>query len=73
MRSVSVKTHKIYITTMLGMREPCLEALRKVTHAVGTDASLLNYTCVKLSHLTRKEFTTLCDEDQAVYVYRIAR
>ena len=57
----------------MGMRDPCLQALRQLTHAVGTDASLLDYTRVKLSHLTRKEFTTLCDEDQAVYVYRIAR
>ena len=73
MRSVSVKTHKVYITTLLGMHESRLEALRTVTHAIGTDASLVDHTRVKLSHLTRKEFTTLCDEDQAVYVYRIAR
>ena len=73
MRSVSVKTHKVYITTLLGMHESCLEALRIVTHAIGSDASLVDHTRVKLSHLTRKEFTTLCDEDQAVYVYRIAR
>ena len=73
MRSVSVKTHKVYITTLLGMHEPCLQALRMVTHATGSDASLVDHTRVKLSHLTRKEFTTLCDEDQAVYVYRIAR
>ena len=73
MRSVSLKTHKVYISTLMGMPDPCLQALRQLTHAVGTDASLLDYTRVKLSHLTRKEFTTLCDEDQAVYVYRIAR
>ena len=73
MRSVSVKTHKVYIMTLLGMHESCLEALRTVTDAIGSDASLVDHTRVKLSHLTRKEFTTLCDEDQAVYVYRIAR
>ena len=73
MRSVSAKTHKVYITTLLGMHESSLEALRTVTHATGSDVSLVDHTHVKLSHLTRKEFTTLCDEDQAVYVYRIAR
>ena len=70
---MSLKTHKVYISTLMGIHDPCLQALRELTHAVGTDASLLDYTRVKLSHLTRKEFTTLCDEDQAVYVYRIAR
>ena len=55
------------------MHESCLEALRAVTHAVGSDASLVDHTRVKLSHLTQKEFTTLCDENQAVYVYRVAR
>ena len=73
MRSVSVKTHKVYITTLLGMHESCLEVLRTVTNAIGSNDSLVDHTRVKLSHLTRKEFTTLCDEDQAVYVYRIAR
>ena len=73
MRSVWFKTHKVDITTLLGIHEPCLQALRIVTHATGLDASLVDHTRGKLSHLTRKEFTTLCDEDQAVYVYRITR
>ena len=70
MRSVWFKTHKVDIKTLLAMHEPCLQALRIVSRL---DASLVDHTRVKLSHLTRKEFTTLCDEDQAVYVYRIAR